>query len=123
MIELCYLSVGVATTKTLAKIAKQQGGLCVLQEPEPWLAQLPVSEVWGIGRRLTQRLEAQGITTALHLQQADLAMTRQLLGIVEVRTVLDPRGVACLPLELCPQPRKSVVFTVALGGLWSLWLS
>ncbi|MEA5451946.1 Y-family DNA polymerase [Leptolyngbya sp. CCNP1308] len=105
------VSVGVATTKTLAKIAnhqaKQQGGVCVLQEPEPVLAQLPVSEVWGIGRRLTQRLEAQGITTALHLQQADLALIRQLLGIVGVRTVLELRGVACLPLERCPQPRKS----------------
>ena len=79
----------------------------MLQEPEPWLAQLPVSDVGGIGRRLSQRLEAQGITTALQLQQADLAMVRLLLGIVGVRTVLELQGVACLPLKLCPQPRKS----------------
>jgi DNA polymerase V len=108
-------SARVATTKTLAKIAnhlaKQQGGICVLQEPEPLLAQLPGSEVWGVGRRLTQRLEAHGITTALHLQQADLAMIRQSLGIVGVRTVLQLRGVSCLPLERCPQPRKSGWFT------------
>ncbi len=113
------VSVGVATTKTLAKIAnhqaKQQGGVCVLHEAEPLLAQVPVSEVWGIGRRLTQRLEAQGITTALHLQQADLAMIRQLLGIVGVRTVLELRGVACLPLELCPQPRKSCCVSRGFG--------
>ncbi len=113
------VSVGVATTKTLAKIAnhqaKQQGGVCVLREPEPVLAQLPVSEVWGIGRRLTQRLEAQGITTALHLQQADLALIRQLLGIVGVRTVLELRGVSCLPLELCPQPRKSCCVSRGFG--------
>lgn len=69
------------------------GQLCVLHESEPLLAQLPMSDVWGIGRRLTQRLEAQGITTALHLQQADLAMIRHLLGIVGVRTVLELRGV------------------------------
>jgi DNA polymerase V len=113
------VSVGVATTKTLAKIAnhqaKQQGGVCVLHEAEPLLAQVPVSDVWGIGRRLTQRLEAQGITTALHLQQADLAMIRQLLGIVGVRTVLELRGVACLPLELCPQPRKSCCVSRGFG--------
>ncbi|MFQ4139183.1 Y-family DNA polymerase [Nodosilinea sp. PGN35] len=113
------VSVGVATTKTLAKIAnhqaKQQGGVCVLFEPAPVLAQLPVSDVWGIGRRLTQRLEAHGITTALHLQQADLALIRQLLGIVGVRTVLELRGVACLPLELCPQPRKSCCVSRGFG--------
>ena len=113
------VSVGVATTKTLAKIAnhqaKQQGGVCVLHEAEPVLAQVPVSEVWGIGRRLSQRLEAHGITTALHLQQADLAMIRQLLGIVGVRTVLELRGVACLPLELCPQPRKSCCVSRGFG--------
>ena len=113
------VSVGVATTKTLAKIAnyqaKQQGGVCVLQEPEPVLAQLPVSEVWGIGRRLSQRLEAHGITTALHLQQADLAMIRQLLSIVGVRTVLELRGVSCLPLELCPPPRKSCCVSRGFG--------
>ena len=113
------VSVGVATTKTLAKIAnhqaKQQGGVCVLHEAEPLLAQLPVSEVWGIGRRLSQRLEAQGITTALHLQQADLALIRQMLGIVGVRTVLELRGVSCLPLERCPQPRKSCCVSRGFG--------
>ncbi len=113
------VSVGVATTKTLAKIAnhqaKRMGGVCVLADPGPVLAQLPVAEVWGVGRRLAQRLEAQGITTALHLQQADLAMVRQLLGIVGVRTVLELRGVACLPLELCPQPRKSCCVSRGFG--------
>jgi DNA polymerase V len=113
------VSIGVATTKTLAKIAnhqaKRQGGVCVLLEPEPVLANLPVSEVWGIGRQLTQRLEAHGITTALHLQQTDLALIRQLLGIVGVRTVLELRGVACLPLELCPQPRKSCCVSRGFG--------
>ena len=62
-----------------------------------------------------QRLEAHGITTALHLQQADLALIRQLLGIVGVRTVLELRGVACLPLELCPQPRKSCCVSRGFG--------
>jgi DNA polymerase V len=113
------VSVGVATTKTLAKIAnhqaKRQGGVCVLNDPAPVLAQLPVSEVWGIGRRLTQRLAAQGITTALHLREADLALIRQLLGIVGVRTVLELRGVACLPLELCPPPRKSCCVSRGFG--------
>jgi DNA polymerase V len=113
------VSVGVASTKTLAKVAnhqaKQQEGVCVLQDPAPVLAELPVSEVWGIGRRLTQHLEVHGITTALHLREADLALIRQLLGIVGVRTVLELRGVSCLPLELCPQPRKSCCVSRGFG--------
>ena len=83
------VSIGVAGTKTLAKvanyIAKQQDGICVLREPEPVLAHLPVSEVWGIGRQLAKRLEAQGITTALQLHEADIAMVKQLLGVVGAR--------------------------------------
>ena len=113
------VSIGVAATKTLAKvanqIAKQQEGICVLREPEPVLAQLPVSEVWGIGRQLTKRLEAQGIITALQLREADIALIKQLLGIAGVRTVLELRGVPCLPLEMCPQPRKSCCVSRGFG--------
>ncbi|MGB3308467.1 MAG: hypothetical protein WBG32_22055 [Nodosilinea sp.] len=42
-------------------------------------------------------------------------MIQLLLGIVEVRTVLELRGVACLPLELCPQPRKSCCVSRGFG--------
>jgi len=113
------VSIGVATTKTLAKIAnaiaKRQSGIFVLEEPEPVLAELPVSEVWGIGHRLALRLAAQGIHTALQLQDADVSLIRQELGVVGVRTALELRGIACLPLELCPQPRKSCCVSRGFG--------
>jgi DNA polymerase V len=70
------VSLGLATTKTLAKIAnrlaKQRDGVYILDRPEPVLAELPVSDLWGIGRQSTKKLKAHGITTALDLQQADL---------------------------------------------------
>jgi DNA polymerase V len=113
------VSVGVAATKTLAKIAnhlgKRQQGVFVLREPEPVLAELPVLEVWGIGRRLSQRLAAHGIDTALQLREADLSLIKQELGIVGVRTVLELRGISCLPLELCPQPRQSCCVSRGFG--------
>jgi DNA polymerase V len=113
------VSVGVATTKTLAKIAnhlaKRQDGVYILQEPEPVLSDLPVSEVWGIGRRLAHRLAVHGIHTALQLREADLALIKQELGIVGVRTVLELQGIFCLALELCPQPRKSCCVSRGFG--------
>jgi DNA polymerase V len=113
------VSIGVADTKTLAKIAnsiaKRQSDVFVLKEPEPVLTDLPVAEVWGMGRRLALRLAAQGIHTALQLRDADLSLIRQELGVVGVRTVLELRGIACLPLELCPQPRKSCCVSRGFG--------
>ena len=113
------VSIGVATTKTLAKIAnhqaKQSDGICLLDEPATLLADLPVSDVWGIGRRSTQKLQARGITTALDLQQTDLRWIRQQLGIVGVRIVQELEGIPCLPLELIPQPRKTCCVSRSFG--------
>ncbi|MEM6838645.1 MAG: Y-family DNA polymerase [Cyanobacteria bacterium P01_C01_bin.120] len=113
------VSIGVASTKTLAKIAnrqaKQGNGICLLDHPEPHLANLPVSKVWGIGRRSTQKLQARGIQTALDLQQADLHWIRQQMGIVGVRIVQELRGIPCLPLDLIPQPRKTCCVSRSFG--------
>jgi DNA polymerase V len=101
----------VATTKTLAKVAnhlaKRGSGVHVLTDPTPVLAELPVGEIWGIGSRLSHRLQLHGILTALQLRNVELPWIKQLMGIVGVRLVQELRGISCLPLELCPVPRKS----------------
>jgi DNA polymerase V len=113
------VSIGLATTKILAKIAnrqaKQQAGVFILEQPEAVLAELPVSEVWGIGRQSTQKLKAHGITTALDLQQAELSWIRHHLGIVGVRIVQELRGIPCLPLDLIPKPRKTCCVSRSFG--------
>lgn len=113
------VSVGLAATKTLAKVAthraKRQEGVCVLDNPAAALAELPVSEVWGIGRQSTKKLQAHSITTALHLQQADLNWIRRQMGIVGVRIVQELRGINCLLLELVPPPRKSCCVSRSFG--------
>jgi DNA polymerase V len=113
------VSVGVATTKTLAKVAnhlaKQGAGVCVLTDPSPALADLPVGEIWGIGHRLSHRLQQQGIETALQLRDVELPWIQQLMGIVGVRLVQELRGISCLPLELCPAPRKSCCVSRSFG--------
>ncbi|MGP9784628.1 Y-family DNA polymerase [Glutamicibacter sp. AOP12-B1-11] len=103
--------VGIAKTKTLAKMAnktakhiKELGGVCVWDRAprtttENLLARLPTVEIWGIGPRLTKRLRGLGIWTAKELRDADEVRIRDKFSIVQMRTVLELRGVPCIPME------------------------
>jgi DNA polymerase V len=88
-----------------------------MPSPTPVLAELPVGEIWGIGSRLSYRLHQQGILTALQLRNVELPWIQQLMGIVGVRLVQELRGISCLPLELCPTPRKSCCVSRSFGVL------
>ena len=93
--------VGFAPTKTLAKIAnhigkKLRGGVYVMPEdPSEVLARLPVGEVWGVGRRLPLKLQAERIRTALDLRDACDEAVRRIGGVVLLRTAMELRGVEC----------------------------
>ena len=75
------VSVGIAPTKTLAKFANRTakktpstGGVCLLLSPEAQteaLARLELTDLWGVAKRLDERLRAIGITTPLELRDAD----------------------------------------------------
>lgn len=105
------LSVGVAPTKTLAKIvnhwAKHGHGHDHVsswnrlghEQREALLTVTPVSDVWGIGRRLTRRLIARGIVTAYDPREANLVDLRSRFGVCVARTVLELRGVPCITDE------------------------
>lgn len=118
------VSVGIARTKTLAKVANHRakkipscGGVCVLLEQseiDPALAGLPVEEIWGIGRRKTQWLNARGILTADQLIVRDDLWIRKNLSVVTLRTVQELRGVCCLGLEEAA-PNKSIATTRTFG--------
>lgn len=103
--------VGIAKSKTLAKMAnktakhiKELAGVCVwdrapAQTTENLLARLPVVEVWGIGPRLTKRLRGLGIWMAKDLRDANEVRIRDKFSIVQMRTVLELRGIPCIPME------------------------
>ena len=91
--------VGFASTKTLAKIAnhaakRRPEGVCVLEgdDVEAELADLPVGEVWGVGRRLAPKLKAERIFTAGDLAKAPSDVVRSLGGVVLLRTAAELRG-------------------------------
>lgn len=111
------LGVGIAQTKTTAKLAnhaakqwpRQTGGVVDLSCPQrqrKLMALLPVSEVWGIGRRIGKS-EAMGIGTVLQLAESDIRFIRKHFTVVLERTVRELRGEPCPALEeFAPLSRK-----------------
>jgi DNA polymerase V len=91
--------VGFAPTKTLAKIAnhiakKRPEGVFVMpDDPAEILSSLPVEEVWGIGRRMGERLRMRGIITALQLRDLSDSIIRSIGSVVTVRTATELRGI------------------------------
>lgn len=112
------VSVGIAETKTLAKIAnriakksqKANGVLNLTGSPyiEVALERTEVGDVWGIGRKYAKFLKAYGINNALQLRNADDGFIRAKMGIVGIRLVEELRGNACYTLDDSPESKKSI---------------
>jgi DNA polymerase V len=123
------VSVGIAETKTLAKIANRiakrtldtSGVFDLLAYPDrdALLGRVAVEDVWGIGRNHASLLNQHGITTALQLRGVDDQWIRKRMGIVGLRLVMELRGVSCLDLEQCPAPKQGLTCSRAFGKLIS----
>lgn len=122
------LAVGVciAQTKTLAKLAnhaakkwqRQTGGvvdLSNLDRQRKLMAALPVEEVWGVGRRISKKLEAMGIKTVLELADTDIRFIRKHFNVVLERTVRELRGEPCLELEEFAPVKQEIVCSRSFG--------
>lgn len=117
--------VGIAPTKTLAKLANHaakkypatQGvvDLTNLDRQRRLLALVPVDDVWGVGRRLSKRLNALGITTALDLANASPRAIRDQFSVVLERTVRELNGESCIELEEIPPIKKQIVCSRSFG--------
>ena len=100
------IGVGIATTRTLAKLAnyaakkyKATGGVVDLTSPvrqRKLMAITPVDEVWGVGRKIAQKLKEQGINTAGQLAVQDPKWLRKKFSVVLERTVRELQGENCI---------------------------
>ena len=94
--------VGFAPTKTLAKIANHiakklpEGVYVMPEDTTEILFALPVEEVWGIGRRMGERLRLRGISTALQLRDLPDDVIRAVGSVVTVRTATELRGIEAI---------------------------
>jgi DNA polymerase V len=119
------VSVGIAETKTLAKVANRiakrtpdTGGvfdLLACPDRDTLLSRVPVEEVWGIGSNHATFLRAHGILTAFQLRQANDQFIRKHMGVVGLRVVKELRGVSCLELDQCPAPKQGITCSRAFG--------
>ncbi len=121
------VSVGIAPSKVLSKLANHQakdraelGGVFSTDQLSPGeldelLAATPTTELWGVASRLGKRLTAIGIHTARDLRDAEPLMIRRRFSIVLERIVWELRGVSCIPLEEHPQPKKQMIVSRSFG--------
>lgn len=119
--------VGVAPTKALAKMAnylakKDAAGSGVFSFMEldeaarlALLDTLPVEEIWGVGRRLGERLRLERIGSAGALARANRDWLRRRFGIVLTRLADELSGVSCLELESVQPPKKSLISSRSFG--------
>lgn len=119
------VGVGIGPTKTLAKLANYAakkwpatGGVVDLRDEgrrARLMAITPIEEVWGIGRRLTAKLEAQGIKMVADLVATDPKALRRRYGAVIERTVQELRGIPCAELEQEAQAKQQVICSRSFG--------
>ncbi len=110
------VSVGIATTKTLAKLAnetaKKEKGTIVLKSKEEidlLLKKTDVADIWGIGRNLTKRLNRLSIYSAYQLKQSPEALIKKHLSVNVLKTLLELNGTSCFECLESPNPTKSII--------------
>jgi DNA polymerase V len=119
------VSIGIARTKTLAKVAgriakksDKADGVLDLTESK-WqdtaLSQVEVGDIWGIGRRISKKLRKVGILNALQLRDTDIDWIQKSFSIEAVRTVRELRGQCCYELEQSPPPKKGITVSRSFG--------
>lgn len=119
------VSVGIAPTKTLAKIANEvaksdsiTGGVLVLdndQAIERILRRTPVSDIWGVGKKYSVTLNRNGINTAWELICQSDSWIRSVMKVTGLRTVLELRGTPCLQVDETMEPRKGILSSRSFG--------
>ena len=119
------VGVGIAPTKTLAKLAnyaakkwRKTGGVVDLSDPvrqRKLLPLVPVEEVWGIGRRIGKRLQLMGIKNALHLADSSVPTIKKHFSVVMERTVRELRGESCLVIEELAPTKQQIVCSRSFG--------
>ncbi|OQY17753.1 MAG: DNA polymerase V subunit UmuC [Desulfobacteraceae bacterium 4572_35.1] len=113
------VSVGIAPSKTLAKLANYAAkkypaangvvDLSATKRQQKLLAITPVAEVWGVGHKLNEKLHTAGVTTALELSQLDRHRLRCHYPVNLERTVRELNGEACIEMEHVPAARQQIV--------------
>ncbi|CAA0257680.1 DNA-directed DNA polymerase UmuC [Acinetobacter baumannii] len=120
--------VGIGRSKTESKIAnhiaKKNPGfnsVCDLVNMDPcnkeyYYSLIEVSEVWGVGRKHSKKLQSMGINTVLDLACAEPREMQKKFSIVMARTIYELQGISCIAIEHTPPSKKQIVASRSFGG-------
>jgi DNA polymerase V len=121
--------VGIADTKTLAKLANHcakkglsgENGVCDFgrlneQARSKLFASIQAGEIWGVGPRITEKLLARNIQTVEDLRTTDQRSIRDQFSIVLARTVQELNGIPCIELEGTEKPRQQIMVSRSFGS-------
>jgi DNA polymerase V len=117
--------VGIAPSKTLAKLANQtakdtpgSGGvvrLCAAQQRQTVLQDTTVDRLWGIGSRLTRKLNQLGIYTAADLAAVPAHQLRTYFSVEVARTATELRCQPCYSLNCSPEKKQQIICSRSFG--------
>lgn len=120
--------VGIAATKTLAKLANHCAkkryagdnsvcdfGQLTADARSELFARIPVGDIWGVGRRISEQLIALNIATVEDLRLANPDKIRRQFSIVLERTVKELNGIACIELDEAATPRQQIMVSRSFG--------
>lgn len=120
--------VGIGRSKTESKIAnhiaKKNTGfnsVCDLVNMDPcnkeyYFSLIDVSEVWGVGRKHSKKLQSMGINTVLDLACSEPREMQKKFSIVMARTIYELQGISCIEIEHTPPSKKQIVASRSFGG-------
>ena len=121
------VSVGVAPTKTLAKVANKYAkkypaynSVCLIDTEEKRIKALKkfeIGDVWGIGRQHTKRLSEMGVKTAYEFTQMPRAWVRKNMTVVGERTWRELLGEPCIEMETVEPDKKSIMVSRSFGKM------
>jgi len=114
-------SIGIASTKTLSKIAnhtakKDKTGVVYLNKDiDIYLRNFYVSDIWGVGKQLSKLYEKNGINTAYQLKNISNSWVKKSTNVLGAKTVMELRGVPCIDFEIEKTKRKSCCVSRSFG--------
>ena len=120
------VSIGIGPNKTLAKltshIAKQQqayNGVCSFWELKNFrnsLYEIPVDEVWGVGRAWAKKLKSLEVYSIGQFLMMNDSHVRKLMNVNGLRTKLELLGMYCHQITPIPKAKRNIASTRSFGS-------
>lgn len=121
------VSIGVAPTKTLAKVANKYAkkytayqNVCMIDSEEKRIKALEkfeIGDVWGIGRQHTKRLVSMGVKTAFQFTQLPQEWVQRKMTVTGLRTWKELQGVPCIEMETVTPAKQTIMVSRSFGAM------